>query len=146
MADGYRQDQGRGADPGLREALGRVGDRWTLLLVSALLGGPRRFNELQADVGGIAPNVLSQRLRQLEADHLVVSHPYTDRPVRHAYALTATGAALAGALRLLASWGAEQGADPVVHEACGTATEARWWCPTCDRMVEDDELDDLRWL
>ncbi|HEY2429898.1 MAG TPA: helix-turn-helix domain-containing protein [Acidimicrobiales bacterium] len=146
-SDGRSKGDGRAADGGLREALGRVGDRWTLLLVSALLDGPRRFNELQGDVGGIAPNVLSQRLRQLEADRLVVAHPYSERPLRHAYELTATGAELAGALRLLASWGAEHGdSDPIVHAACGSATEARWWCPTCDRMVADDELDELRWI
>jgi DNA-binding HxlR family transcriptional regulator len=143
---------GGGADGGLRRALGRVGDRWTLLVVSALLAGPRRFNELQGDLEGIAPNVLSQRLRQLEADGLVVAHPYSERPMRYAYELTATGSALAGALRLLAGWGAEHGdgpgsgPEPVVHEACGTAAEARWWCPTCDRVLDDSELDELRWV
>jgi len=62
---------------GLHLALGRVGDRWSLLVVQALLVGPRRFNELQA---------------------------------------------------------------------CGTAAEPRWWCPTCERGLDDDELDDLRWI
>ncbi|MCA1690784.1 MAG: winged helix-turn-helix transcriptional regulator [Actinobacteria bacterium] len=41
----------------LAEAVGRVGDRWALLLVHALLSGPRRFNDLQEDLDGIAPNV-----------------------------------------------------------------------------------------
>ena len=43
----------------LADALERVGDRWTLLLVAALLDGPKRFNELQEELEGIAPNVLS---------------------------------------------------------------------------------------
>ena len=111
---------------GLHLALGRVGDRWSLLVVQALLPGPRRFNELQAELGGIAPNVLATRLRQLEGDGLVVATPYSDRPERYAYELTAEGAALAGALRLLTTWGAAQAgaaaeAEPVVHQACGTA-------------------------
>ena len=48
----------------LADALAAVGDRWTLLLVAALLDGPRRFGELQEEVAGIAPNVLTQRLRR----------------------------------------------------------------------------------
>ncbi len=49
----------------LSDALATVGDRWTLMVVAALLDGPRRFGELQAQVHGIAPNVLSQRIRHL---------------------------------------------------------------------------------
>ena len=60
----------------LGEALTRVGDRWTLLIVGALLDGPRRFGEIADDLDGIAPNVLSQRLKALERDGIVVAHPY----------------------------------------------------------------------
>src|SRR5258708_26595450 len=103
-----RSDPADVAD-GLPLALARVGDRWTLQVVNALLVGPRRFNELSDALDGIAPNVLSQRLRQLEADQLVVAEAYSTRPVRFSYHLTETGAALAGALRFLTHWGAEQG-------------------------------------
>ena len=47
----------------LADALASVGDRWTLLIVATLLDGPRRFGELQKELDGIAPNVLSSRLR-----------------------------------------------------------------------------------
>jgi len=139
----------QGAPGALRAALAQVGDRWTLLVVQALLDGPRRFNELQHELGGIAPNILSQRLRQLETDRLVLALPYSEHPRRYAYELTGSGEALAGALRLLAQWGAERAGHPgeaIVHAACGTPAEARWWCPTCDRVIEDDELDELRWV
>ncbi|MEX0625749.1 MAG: helix-turn-helix domain-containing protein, partial [Chloroflexota bacterium] len=53
-------------DSPLAAALERVGDRWSLLLVEALLPGPRRFNELSEAVTGIAPNILADRLRRLE--------------------------------------------------------------------------------
>jgi DNA-binding HxlR family transcriptional regulator len=75
----------------LAEALSRVGDRWTLLVVEALLDGPRRFSELGEQVGGIAPNILSQRLKHLEREGLVLPEPYTDRPPRYEYRLTAPG-------------------------------------------------------
>ena len=130
----------------LERAVARVGDRWTLLVVSALLDGPRRFGELQASVGSIAPNVLSQRLKHLEREGVVVAEPYSARPLRFAYRLTASGRELAGALRLLAQWGASgDHGEGVRHPACGTPMEPRWWCPTCEQAVEGDptEGDDL---
>ena len=59
----------------LAAALDSVGDRWTLLLVEALLDGPRRFGDLQEQVPRIAPNVLTQRLRRLEGEGLVLAQP-----------------------------------------------------------------------
>jgi DNA-binding HxlR family transcriptional regulator len=129
-----------GAASPLAEALARVGDRWTLLLVEALLAGPRRFNDLAGQVPGIAPNILSERLKRLEREALLVARPYSERPPRAAYELTAEGRELAGALRLLAHWGTRH-TDPSQaprHHACDTPVEARWYCPTCDRLVDDE--------
>src|SRR5262250_2360980 len=95
----------------LAAALARVGDRWTLLVVEALLYGPRRFNDLLAELPGIAANILSERLKRLERDGLLVARAYSQRPPRATYQLTAEGRSLAGALRLLAAWGAGH-ADP----------------------------------
>ena len=128
----------------LDEALQRVGDRWTLLVVETLLPGPRRFGELLEALDGLAPNILSRRLKALEADRIIAATPYSQRPYRVAYALTAEGAELASALRLLARWGAQHATgDAVRHATCGTPVEARWWCPTCARRVDDDEAPDL---
>ncbi len=130
----------------LAAALARIGDRWTLLVVAALLGGPQRFNDLLTAVPGLASNVLSQRLKALERHGIVVGRPYSMRPRRLAYDLSASGRELAGALRLLAAWGAGAAADaePPRHVGCGTPLEARWHCPTCDVDVEDPSADDLR--
>ena len=132
----------------LAEAVARVGDRWTLLLIDALLDGPRRFNELTDDVPGIAPNILTQRLRHLEREGLVVAHRYTERPPRFAYELTARGRELAGALRLLAEWGSRESEDPerVRHAACGTTLEGRLYCSTCERAVDEGEASDVRFV
>ena len=124
----------------LAEALARVGDRWTLLVVEALLTGPRRFNDLLGQIPGIAANILSERLKRLEREALLVARPYSERPPRAAYQLTAEGKELAGALRLLAHWGTRH-ADPAAaprHPACGTPIEARWYCPTCDQLVDHE--------
>ena len=132
----------------LDEALARVGDRWTLLVVDALLEGPRRFNELSEHVAGIAPNILIDRLRRLEREALVVTHAYSDRPRRYVYELTGRGRELAGALRLLSEWGvrdAEEG-EPLRHATCGTPLEARWYCETCERAVDDGETADVHYV
>src|SRR3712207_1881650 len=89
----------------LDSALARVGDRWSFLIIEALLDGPRKFNELVGDVAGIAPNILTDRLRRLEREGVLVSRTYSDRPPRAAYSLTDDGHELAGVLRLLAAWG-----------------------------------------
>ncbi|CAN5629132.1 hypothetical protein BH24ACT26_BH24ACT26_03300 [soil metagenome] len=136
------------SDSPLDAALARVGDRWTLLVVDALLAGPRRFNDLLEDVTGIAPNILSQRLKHLEREAMIRARPYSQRPPRVAYELTAAGRELAGALRLLARWGARGTgrAEHPRHAACGTPMEVRWYCPTCARVVEDGEDAPLRFV
>jgi DNA-binding HxlR family transcriptional regulator len=135
---------GRSDTSALGEALDRVGDRWTLLIVEALLDGPQRFGDLQSALPNIAPNVLTQRLRRLEREALVVARPYSRRPPRFTYELSESGTGLAGALRLLADWGARQTEDvePLHHERCGSALEARWWCPACGVVVDDEDAAD----
>jgi DNA-binding HxlR family transcriptional regulator len=125
----------------LGEALAAVGDRWTLLVVAALLDGAKRFNDLLEAVPGIAPNVLSARLRQLEGEGLAVAEAYSSRPPRSVYELTAGGRALTGVISLLADWGARHSeeVEPRRHPRCGTPLEWRWYCPTCERPVEGDE-------
>lgn len=132
----------------LERAVAQVGDRWTLLVVHALLDGPKRFGELSEALPGIAPNILSQRLKHLEREGIVVAHAYSTRPPRFAYELTAAGRELAGALRLLAQWGAGRTGegDVLQHGTCGTPLEARWWCPTCEQTVEDHDGDELHFV
>lgn len=129
----------------LSEALAAVGDRWTLLIVATLLEGSRRFGELQQELEGIAPNVLSSRLHQLEDEGLVVAEPYCERPPRYVYELTEPGRALSGALRQLAHWGARHrgGSEPPVHAACGSPLDAVWYCPTCEQPVAADDATEL---
>ena len=117
-------------------------------LVASLMDGPRRFGELSSSLRGIAPNVLTARLRQLERDGLVVATPYSRRPVRLAYALTDAGRELSDAIALLSAWGARQSGanEGPVHVECGTALETRLYCPTCDHAVEVGASEPLRWL
>ena len=129
------------SDSPLHAALAKVGDRWTLLVIEALLAGSRRFGDLQAEVSGIAPNTLSARLKALEADGLVIARTYSERPPRYEYTLTAAGKDLAGAISLLTAWGSRHSdeADAPRHGLCGTPLDVRWYCPTCDREATESE-------
>jgi DNA-binding HxlR family transcriptional regulator len=104
----------------LDDALARVGDRWTLAVVRALLDGPRRFSDLTTAVGGIAPNTLADRLRRLERDGLLLARPYCERPPRYEYELTPDARDLGPAIAALAAWGERSGTphdddEPPVH-------------------------------
>jgi DNA-binding HxlR family transcriptional regulator len=126
---------------GLEAALDRVGDRWSLLIVDALLDGPHRFGELREALPGIAANILTDRLRRLERERILIATPYSTRPPRMSYTLTGDGRDLASALRLLADWGSRRtGGEPLRHDRCGTPVEARWFCPTCGIAVTDAEI------
>jgi len=96
-------------DPcGIARALDVVGDRWALLVVRELIFGPKRFVQLRHGLRGVSPNVLSQRLRDLEDAGVVrrdVLGPPADVPV---YELTARGLALEPVLLELARWGSQQ--------------------------------------
>ena len=93
-------------DPcGLSRALNRVGERWALLVVRELVYGPKRFADLRRGLPGISPNVLSQRLDELES-HDVLRRRLMPAPVSGwVYELTDVGAGLAPALIALARWG-----------------------------------------
>jgi len=125
-----------------------VGDRWSFLVVDALMDSPLRFNDLSRAVESIAPNILSDRLRRLEIAGIVSAQPYSQRPLRHEYRLTEDGHEMAGVLRLLSSWAQGAGATEggLHHKACGTQLEARWYCPTCTSVVPDEESSELRRL
>jgi DNA-binding HxlR family transcriptional regulator len=93
-------------DPcGVARALDVVGQRWALLVVRELLLGPKRFRDLVHGLGGLSPNVLSQRLKELEAAGIVrrvTAGPPVSAPV---YELTDEGAALEPVLIALGRWG-----------------------------------------
>ncbi|HEV8472594.1 MAG TPA: helix-turn-helix domain-containing protein [Methylomirabilota bacterium] len=114
-----------------------LGERWTLLVIRDLLGGPRRFQDLQNSLGGIAPNVLSERLKVLETHGIVARHFYSEHPPRAEYTLTARGRELGMVVGALAAWGSKH-LHPdasLAHDDCDGALQVRYYCPTCDTRV-----------
>jgi DNA-binding HxlR family transcriptional regulator len=96
-------------DPcGIARALDVVGERWALLVVRELIFGPKRFVQLRDGLHGVSPNVLSQRLRDLE-EAGIVRRGVLDPPASVAiYELTARGRALEPVLLELGRWGSQQ--------------------------------------
>ena len=84
--------------------LARVGDKWTVLVIVLLGGGPKRFNEIKRLIGGISQRMLTLTLRALERDGLVTRTVYPTIPPRVDYELTALGGSLREALEVLLSW------------------------------------------
>lgn len=96
-------------DPcGIARALDVVGDRWALLVVRELIFGGKRFAQLRAGLPGVSPNVLSQRLRELEASGLVRRQTLPPPVNVTVYELTERGAALEPVLLELGRWGSRQ--------------------------------------
>jgi len=86
-------------------ALDIVGDKWTLLIVRDLAGGPRRFVELQRTLPGISTEQLRSRLNRMVADDLLTRQRYREVPPRVDYELTERSRALLRVVGELASWG-----------------------------------------
>jgi DNA-binding HxlR family transcriptional regulator len=83
-----------------------LGKRWTCLIVKVLFEGPLRFNELAERLDRVVSDrMLSERLKELEAEGIVVRHVYPETPVRVEYRLTAKGEALAPVVDAIHAWG-----------------------------------------
>ena len=90
-----------------RRILDRIGDRWTVLVVGALGDGTARFSELKRRIEGISQKMLTQTLREMERDGLVVRTMHAQVPVRVDYRLTDAGLSLRAPLKALEEWSIE---------------------------------------
>lgn len=91
----------------IRNLLDRIGDRWSMLILCALAGGPRRFSAINRAIPDISRRMLTQTLRTLEADGLVHRDVQPTVPPSVTYSLTPTGASLATPLLGLIEWAEE---------------------------------------
>jgi len=96
-------------------ALDLVGERWALLVVRELLLGPKRFTDLKAGLPGASPNVLAQRLRELEGAGIVRRRKLPPPAASRVYKLTQWGEELEGVIIRLGRWGARSPSKP--HDA-----------------------------
>ena len=119
-----------------------VGDRWTLLVVRDLLSGPRRFQDFLGTLPGIAPNILSARLKLMEEHGLIVREFYSDRPPRAQYVLSEKGRELGMVVGALAAWGGRHvhRETQLVHAGCGHPVSVGYYCPDCGEGVRGADV------
>ncbi|HEY5059072.1 MAG TPA: helix-turn-helix domain-containing protein [Gaiellaceae bacterium] len=123
-------------------ALAVIGEKWSLLVVRELAFGVHRFDEIAANTG--APrDILSTRLRRLEAVGVVERRQYQDRPPRFGYHLTRAGHELRPILLSIARWGDRWAVDTpsvtFVHD-CGEEVELVHTCRACGGEITGRDL------
>lgn len=125
------------------DALGVVGDRYSLLIVREIGYGFVRFKDL-ADHTGAPRDVLTSRLRRLEELGILERRPYSEHPPRYEYHLTEMGNGLRPIVVALKEWGDKHlnaGAEPVVFEhTCGAEFHPLTVCAGCGEPVGPGEL------
>ena len=94
-----------------RQALARLADKWTCLVVYALLGGPRRHGELKRTIEGVSQKMLTQTLRSMEADGLVQRRVIDVIPPHVEYSLTPLGESLSEPLAAICRWAMDHVVD-----------------------------------
>src|SRR4051812_6221052 len=110
-----------------------LGERWTLLVVRDLLKlGPRKFQDLEESLG-VAPGILSDRLKVLEEEGIIERGFYSTHPPRADYKLTPKGHELRIVIGALAVWGSKHvhPESALMHDSCGTPVEVGYFCSTC---------------
>lgn len=126
-------------------ALEVVGERWTFLIIRDSLLGIRRFEGFMASLG-VARNVLTDRLKHLVQNGILVRVPYADRPPRHEYHLTEKGRGLIPVIISLMEWGdqhlAAQSGPPRLaqHIDCGGHVDVQLACTSCDQALDVTEV------
>jgi DNA-binding HxlR family transcriptional regulator len=129
-----------GLDCSVAKALEVIGERWSLLIVRAVMHGNRRFGEMQGSLG-IARNVLSARLERLVEEDILERRAYQESPPRYVYFLTQKGLDLWPALIALLHWGDRYSPGPdgprrlIVHKECGGAVSERGICESCGKVL-----------
>lgn len=86
------------------EVMSRIGDRWTVFIVTELGRGPLRFNELKREISGISQQMLTRTLKALEREGIVVRTVFPTVPIQVTYELTALGRSLSEPLTALVIW------------------------------------------
>jgi DNA-binding HxlR family transcriptional regulator len=107
--------EGDGADPRslsgfcplYHRAIEIIGRRWTGVIVRALLAGDTRFCQIRSTVPGLSDRLLSERLKELEAEGIVVREVHADQAARIEYRLTEKGRALAAVVQAASAWAEE---------------------------------------
>lgn len=90
--------------PHYQRAIELIGSRWTGSILRCLTTGIHRFSDIRQTIPGLSDRMLSERLKELEAEGLVARHVIPDTPVRVEYLLTSKGESFSEVMRSIAAW------------------------------------------
>lgn len=129
----------------MAQALGEIGDAWSLLILREAFYGHRRFSDF-VERTGAQKTVVSARLKQLVQAGILRREEYSDYPTRHHYVLTDKGRDLTDVLLVLTEWGQRwvDGADSpdvtLVHQPCGHELHPVVHCANCGEQVVEGSI------
>lgn len=138
----------------IAQTLNIIGDKWSLLILHRILTGRETYKDIQEGLEGIPTNLLSERLKTMEADELIVRELYQDHPPRYRYTLTHKGYDLVDVFNSLMIWGEKhlnKCYKSLVHKDCkkkdkrdknnNGRIEHKYYCSECNEFVDINDLE-----
>lgn len=127
----------------IAQTLNIIGDKWTLLILRQLSNGCDTYSSLLEKLEGIPSNLLSNRLKTLEEDELVIPVLYQRHPPRYRYILTESGKDLDDIFNSIILWGQKhlkRCYKELVHTECNHNIKLQYYCPNCGKTVDKSEI------
>ena len=127
----------------IAQTLNIIGDKWTLLIIRQIMLGNATYKEIQDNLEGIPSNLLSDRLKCLEADELITTSLYQSHPPRYRYILTESGKDLGDVFNSILLWGEKnlkKCSKQLTHTQCGHKVELQYYCSHCGKTISRNEI------
>lgn len=130
----------------IARSLAAAGEPWSPLVLRDVWVGINRFDEIQRDLG-VSRKVLAERLKHLVEAGMLERRPYSERPLRHEYALTSKGSEFVDVLMAIAAWGdrwtAGEAGPPALrrHRTCGQLTDVEMRCTACGEVLHSTDVE-----
>lgn len=128
----------------IAQTLNLIGDRWTLLIIHEIFLGKKTYKELEENLTGIASNLLSNRLKELEKIGIIESEIYQQRPRRYVYTITKKGEDLRDVFNSIILWGhkhLEVCYKKIVDKSTGELVELRYYNPKSGKVLSGEEIE-----
>ncbi|WIV13747.1 winged helix-turn-helix transcriptional regulator [Proteiniborus sp. MB09-C3] len=127
----------------IAQTLNIIGDKWTLLILRQLSNGYDTYNSILENLEGIPSNLLSNRLKSLEEDGLIIPVLYQSHPPRYRYVLTESGKDLDNVFYSIILWGERhlnKCYKELVHSSCNHKINIQYYCPHCNEAIDKREI------
>lgn len=127
----------------IAQALNIIGDKWTLLILRQIMMGHDTYSDILQNLEGIPTNLLSDRLKTLAEDELIMLKLYQEHPPRYRYIMTESGMDLTDVFNSIILWGErnlKKCHKKLTHSECGHKIEMAYYCPTCGKNISRNDI------